>query len=94
VHEGLLQVKGRAPHGLVWRNADGAALESRFEARNEILEYILETEGGDPRGSFMDEDATIHSLDDVPDEANSAWWRKFGHNFEFRGRHAILKSVR
>jgi hypothetical protein len=61
----------------------------------------------DPRGSCEahglrephgpideEEDTTLYSLDEVPAEVDSAWWQKYGHNFEFKGMRAMLKKAR
>jgi hypothetical protein len=108
VHEGLLQVEGEAPHGLRWFDREGRAIDTRLTADNKTIYYTLESdrftmESGqnDPRGSSgsreptkEEEDSTIYSLDEVPDEVDSAWWRKYGHNFEFKGKRLMLKKAR
>lgn len=40
-------------------------------------------------------DDIIYSLDEVPDFVDAKWWRKYGHNFRFKGKsnRVVLKSV-
>ena len=94
IHEGLLHVKVSAPAGLEWLGADGDAI-SRFDggASRVRLAYGRDWLAGDSRGS-LGEDSTIHSLAEVPDEVDSDWWKRYGHNFEIRGTRLVLKRGR
>lgn len=94
IHEGLLHVNGSAPAGLEWLGADGGAI-SRFDggASRVRLAYGRDWLASDSRGS-LGEDNTIHSLDEVPDEVDSDWWKRYGHNFEIRGSRLVLKRGR
>jgi hypothetical protein len=107
VHDGLLAVEGKAPHGLCWNDPQGKATKTRLTDEDEVRRYTLEPGQDDPRGSYgsrgsfgslksieEEEDTTIYSLDEVPAEVDSAWWQKYGHNFEFKGMRAMLKKAR
>ena len=106
LHDGLLQVKGDAPYGLKWTASDGADLSessnclSGVAAFPEKPSYKIDTTHSDPRGSNGTgivpgapyEDTTIYSLEEVPDQVDSAWWRKYSHNFDLKGRRLVLKK--
>ncbi len=85
IHEGLLSVKGNAPYGLKWLGSDGKRL-GRKEMNSEPVRLAYSKKGN------VAQEATIYSLDEVPSEINSAWWRKYGHNFEIKGKRLVLKS--
>ncbi|MHC4943231.1 MAG: HNH endonuclease [Planctomycetota bacterium] len=90
IHEGLMQVEGCAPHDLIWRGPEGKSLEAPWDGALPGGQYV-------PRGTPSDatavEDESILSLDQIPDSIDSAWWRRHGHHFEFKGRRLKLKNA-
>jgi hypothetical protein len=91
IHEGLLLVKGNAPHGLQWFDADGEPLGGREKTKELArFEYTTRQDTGSHIPGRTD-NTTIYSLDEVPSEIDSAWWRKYGHNFEIKGKRLVLK---
>jgi len=98
IHEGRLIVEGEAPYRLKWKGADGRPLDellSGMEKRKR--RYRVERGVDAPRGAFQNliesEDTAIYSLDDIPDEIDSAWWQKHAHNFVFKGNRIVLKNA-
>jgi hypothetical protein len=97
IHEGHLKVQGVAPHRLRWTGADGRLLSAPMTL-GEVKKYAMEGRRDVPRGTFFEdlkqaEDTTIYSLEEIPEEIDSAWWRKHQHNFVFKGNRITLKNV-
>jgi len=94
IHEGALRVVGNASTGLEWLGADGDAL-SRFDGGTSRVRLVFgrNSVGSDPRG-FFEKDTAIRSLDEVPDEVDSGWWKRYGHNFDLKGTRLLLKTAR
>jgi len=94
VHEGLLQVNGDTSEGLEWLDSDGEIL-SRFEAGlgGVRLAVELTRPARTPRGA-SEEENVLRSLDEIPDHIDSAWWKKYSHNLEFRNGRLCLRSSR
>jgi hypothetical protein len=86
-------VEGLASHGLRWHTANGEPLQAleglpHLEgARRAKLRYKAIAVDGEEQ-----EDTTIYSLDEVPDEITLEWWAKYKHNFYFEGKHMMLKK--
>ena len=91
-----LQVEGEVPFGLVWRDREGKRLDEGIPAVGKSMRYTVDHGGKvprEPREAPSEEDTTIYSLDEVPDQVDSAWWRKYGHNFEFKGTRLVLNNA-
>jgi len=97
VHEGLLHISGDAPYGLRWTGPDGKKLlvgtDNEPDAKG--LSYTKDKLQNVPRGASIKtngyDDNILYSTDQVPSQVDSAWWRKYGHNFIFKGNSVLLK---
>lgn len=95
IHEGLLRVSDRAPHGLRWSGPKGEALLGfdRQPQGRQVYE-VRAPRGASTAGAsrLRELPGEIHSLDEIPDEIDTAWWRKYGHNFVIKGERLVLRS--
>jgi hypothetical protein len=91
IHEGLLRVEGQAPGGFRWFGPKGETITGVLSRPNDSEAYVLferkitPNVTNDPRGSLgVPVASEILSLDDVPDEIDTGWWKQHGHNFEIK----------
>ena len=88
IHEGLLVVRGRAPHGVSFSDRDGRPLSSPLP-RRATEDLVIET-GGGARASAPEGADVVLRMGAMPNEADCSWWLRHRHLMDWNPQRSLM----